>query len=119
MPSLPYSLDNPYLSPSEKAEVERWFQLPGNVLLVAFLTLAVPFALGLLPAAMLLLTPLALNVLVGLFNWFAYSKHLVGLGYAILGIPLLQWALAASVIIFLWSCPGLVDGKRVGTSSSR
>jgi hypothetical protein len=73
-----YSLNNTYLNPAEKQEVELWFQLPGNVMLYAFVITAIwSVVVEPLSWSKIIGIPLAINVIVGLLNWYFYKKNLV------------------------------------------
>ncbi len=73
-----YSLNNTYLNPAEKQEVELWFQLPGNIMLYAFVITAIwSVVVEPLSWSKIIGIPLAINVIVGLLNWYFYKKNLV------------------------------------------
>jgi hypothetical protein len=73
-----YSLNNQYLTPDEKQEVELWFQLPGNVMLWVFVATAVySVVVEPLPWSKIIGIPLTANVVVGLLNWYAYNKNFI------------------------------------------
>lgn len=73
-----YSLNNTYLNPAEKQEVELWFQLPGNVMFYAFVITAIwSVVVEPLSWSKIIGIPLAINVIVGLLNWYFYKKNLV------------------------------------------
>lgn len=73
-----YSLNNTYLNPAEKQEVELWFQLPGNVMLYAFVITAIwSVVVEPLSWSKIIGIPLVINVIVGLLNWYFYKKDLV------------------------------------------
>jgi len=73
-----YTLGNTYLSKEDKTEVELWFQLPGNVMLYAFVIVAIwSVVVGPLPWSKIIGIPLAVNVIVGLLNWYFYNKNFV------------------------------------------
>jgi len=73
-----YSLNNSYLTPEEKQEVELWIQLPGNVMLYAFVITAIwSVVVEPLSWSLIIGIPLGVNVIVGLLNWYFYKKNLV------------------------------------------
>ena len=73
-----YTLGNTYLSKEEKTEVELWFQLPGNVMFYSFVIAAIwSVADGPLRWSKIIVIPLALNIIVGLLNWYFYNKSFV------------------------------------------
>lgn len=73
-----YSLNNTYLNPVEKQEVELWFQLPGNIMLYAFVITAIwSVVVEPLSWSKIIGIPLAINVIVGFLNWYFYKKNLV------------------------------------------
>jgi len=73
-----YSLNNSYLTAEEKQEVELWFQLPGNVMLYAFVITAIwSVVVAPLSWSLIIGIPLGVNVIVGLLNWYFYKKNLV------------------------------------------
>ena len=72
-----YSLNNFYLDPNEKQEVELWFQLPGNMMLYAFVITAIYSIYNPLPWTEIIGIPLVANVLAGIWNWYFYSKKFV------------------------------------------
>jgi len=70
-----YSLDNNYLSQDQKLEVELWYQLPGNVMFLSFILVAIwSVLIGPLSWSMIIGIPFAVNVTVGLLNWQFYNK---------------------------------------------
>ncbi|MBI2674697.1 MAG: hypothetical protein HYX22_03110 [Candidatus Yanofskybacteria bacterium] len=77
-----YSLNNSYLTAEEKQEVELWFQLPGNVMLYAFVITAI-WSVVVVPLSWNLIIgiPLGVNVAIGLLNWYFYKKNLVYILY--------------------------------------
>ncbi len=73
-----YTLGNTYLSQAERTEVELWFQLPGNIMLYAFVIGAIwSVVVGPLSWSKIIGIPLAVNVIVGLLNWYFYKKNFV------------------------------------------
>ena len=98
-----YSLNNPYLTPDEKQEVELWFQLPGNVMFYVFVTTAIwsvvvePLSWG-----KIIGIPLAANVVVGLLNWYFYNKKLVYNLYLTVLHSWILYLVGISVAIFLF-----------------
>lgn len=72
-----YSLNNLYLTPQEKQEVELWYQLPGNVMLYAFVITAIYSIFNPLPWKEIIGIPLVANIIVGIWNWYFYKKNFV------------------------------------------
>ncbi|GAB4343128.1 MAG: hypothetical protein Kow0089_18700 [Desulfobulbaceae bacterium] len=73
-----YALGNTYLSQEEQTEVELWFQLPGNVMLYSFVITAIwSVTVEPLHWSKIIGIPLAVNVIVGLLNWYFYKKNFV------------------------------------------
>lgn len=85
-----YSLNNPYLNEGEKQEVEMWFQLPGNFMICAFFISAIWSVFKPLSWSYIIGIPIAINIIVGLFNWYFYSKQLI---YALYSTILHSWIL--------------------------
>jgi hypothetical protein len=76
-----YSLSNTYLFPSQKEEVEMWFQMPGKVMVLTFQMIAVYQATNGINWYVLLGFPVCLDAAVTLINWFLYKKKLIRLLY--------------------------------------
>lgn len=72
-----YSLNNPYLTPDEKQEVEMWYQLPGNVMALTFFITAILSVFYSFSWKFVIGIPISINVLIGIINWFFYKKQLV------------------------------------------
>ena len=72
-----YSLNNYYLTSLEKQEVELWYQLPGNIMLYAFVITAVCSVYNPIPWSKIIGIPLIVSFVVGIFNWYFYNKKLV------------------------------------------
>lgn len=72
-----YSLNNTYLSPAEKQEVELWFQLPGNVMLYAFIITAVYSIYYPLSWSKIIGISLVVNIIIGILNWYFYNKKFI------------------------------------------
>jgi hypothetical protein len=72
-----YSLNNLYLTPQEKQEVELWFQFPGKVMFYAFVITAIYSIFNPLPWKEIIGIPLVVNIIVGIWNWYFYKKNFV------------------------------------------
>jgi hypothetical protein len=98
-----YSLNNLYLNPQEKQEVELWYQLPGNVMLYAFVITAIYSVFNPLPWKEIIGIPLIVNIIVGFLNWYFYNKKFV---YKLYLTVLHSWILylvgvGAAIFLFL------------------
>ena len=60
-----YSLDNKYLTPQQKFEVEMWYQFPCNVSLIIFLCLLVYSSYYTLDWREIILITFAINIVAG------------------------------------------------------
>ena len=101
--AMVYSLNNSYLNSAEKQEVELWYQLPGNVMLWAFVITAIYSVYNRLPWSEIIGIPLLANVVVGVWNWYFYKKNFV---YKLYLAVLHSWVLYligfdAAVFLFL------------------
>lgn len=97
-----YSLNNLYLTPQEKQEVELWYQLPGNVMLYAFVITAIYSVFNPLPWKEIIGIPLVANIIVGFLNWYFYNKKFV---YKLYLTVLHSWVLylvgvGAAILLF-------------------
>lgn len=72
-----YALDNPYLNKDEKLEVEMWYQLPGNVMILTFFITAILSVFYSFSWKFVIGIPIGINILIGIINWFLYNKRLV------------------------------------------
>jgi len=97
-----YSLNNLYLDQNEKQEVEMWYQLPGHVMLYAFVIAAIYSLYNPLPWSAIIGIPLVANVLAGTLNWYFYSKKLVYNLYLTLLHSLVLYAVGIGAAIFLF-----------------
>lgn len=71
-----YLLNNNYLNPAEKQEVELWSQLPGNIMLYAFVIVAIYSVYNSLSWGKIIGIPLVVNIVSGILNWYFYNKRL-------------------------------------------
>ncbi|MBK7942227.1 MAG: hypothetical protein IPJ87_10215 [Flavobacteriales bacterium] len=94
-----YRLDNPYLSPSEKTEVELWFQLPGKVLFITF-CLGIIYSTLYEPISLKRIAALALSadLFVGILNWFVPAARARLLFYLSVGHNFTLWAFGIATI---------------------
>lgn len=98
-----YLLNNSYLTLDEKQEVEFWFQLPGDIMLYAFLIIAVWSAtIKHLSWGTIIGIPLAVNVAVCLVNWYFYNKNLVYKLYLTFLHRLILYLVSFGVAVFLF-----------------
>jgi hypothetical protein len=72
-----YTLNNLYLTPAEKGDVEMWYQLPGDIMFITFVLTAIYSTYNPLPWSEIIGIPLVVNVLVGIWCWCFYSKKVV------------------------------------------
>lgn len=105
-----YSLNNFYLDPNEKQEVELWFQLPGNIMLYAFVITAIYSIYNPLPWTEIIGIPLVANVLAGIWNWYFYSKKFVYNLYLTLLHSWVLYAVGIGVAIFLFFNGAIILG---------
>jgi len=96
-----YDLDNPYLTKSEKLEVELWSQFPGNAMEFAFLWCALWSAFRPLGWAALIGVPLVVQLLVAVVNWYLYNKQAMWIMYLALLHKWWLWALGTAAIVAL------------------
>jgi hypothetical protein len=111
-----YSLDNPYLSHEQKFEVELWFQFAGDCMKLTFTALAVATVFFPIRWPHLVAWPLAVNLGVGLANWYSYRKKALFLIYLTLFHKWAQWLVTVGacglllyseryllvILLFLW-----------------
>ncbi|MDP3043467.1 MAG: hypothetical protein Q8N21_03620 [bacterium] len=71
-----YSLNNTYLNSAEKQEVELWFQLPGNIMFYTFIIVAIYSIYNPLAWSKIISTPIVVNIIIGILNWYYYNKKL-------------------------------------------
>jgi hypothetical protein len=79
-----YNLNNVYLTPNEKIDVESWFQAPGNVMTYIFYVLAIWSAYNTLSWLVIIGISVLINIIVGILNWYIYNKKII----RILGLTL-------------------------------
>jgi len=97
-----YALDNPYLNREEKQEVEMWYQLPGNVMILTFFIVAILSVFYHFSWKLVIGIPIGINILIGIINWFFYKKRLV---YSLYLTVLHSWILylaGFSTAVFLF-----------------
>jgi hypothetical protein len=75
--ALIYSLNNSYLTLSQKTEVEMWYQLPGYVMIWIFIIMAITSVYIPLTWFVIVGVSLTVNFLVGIINWYFYNKKLI------------------------------------------
>jgi len=72
-----YALGNTYLDKNEKLEVEMWYQFPGNVMIYTFFVIAILSVFYQLSWGYIIGIPIAVNLAVGIINWFFYNKRII------------------------------------------
>jgi len=72
-----YSLNNEYLTQSEKLEVEMWYQFPLHVMHYTLIVAAYLFHFNYLPLTEFIVSVLLADLLAGIFNWYFYIKKLI------------------------------------------
>ena len=103
-----YALNNFYLTPTEKEEVEMWYQLPGNIMLITFVATAIYSIYNPLPWSEIIGIPLVANVLAGIWNWYFYNKKIVrGLYFTILH-GWVSYVIGIGAAIFLFTQGAIV-----------
>lgn len=85
-----YTLDNKYLSQEDKVEVETWFQLPGEAMLLTFLGFAAWSAFHPIPLLWLIGAPLLVNIVLAAVEWWWYPRTFV-LTVGMLCSPPVMW----------------------------
>ena len=114
-----YDLDNPYLTRSEKLEVELWSQFPGNAMQFAFLCCALWSAFRPLAWAALLGVPLLVELLAAVENYYLYNRRAIWIVYLVLLHNWWLWAVGTAAIVALilhgqYLLAGVVLAVRLG-----
>jgi len=99
---ITYRLDNHYLNQDEKVLVESWFQLPGNIMEYTFWIMAVFSVFYPISFVYIFGVSIAVNIIVGLINWYFYNKKLtIVLGLSLFH-PFVTAVVGIGVAIYLF-----------------
>jgi hypothetical protein len=99
--AMVYTLDNPYLTRAQKDEVERWFQLPGELMALSLLTCTVVAQFVPVRWFLILGVPVAVNLASGILNWWCYHPGVVRTLWGTLVHPLLMYGITLVAAVFL------------------
>jgi hypothetical protein len=96
-----YSMNNNYLDPQEKTEVELWFQLPIHLARLAFLTCAVYSIYRPLPWFILVGVPIGVDLFAGAILWAVYHPKVVFAFYIVFAHNWTLWILTLVAAVWL------------------
>ncbi len=97
-----YSLNNAYLTPQEKLEVEMWFQFPGDMMQWAFVITAIYSVYSPLSWVKIIIVTLLVNVIIGIWNWYFYKKNLINKLYLTVLHSWILYLVGFSAAVFLF-----------------
>ena len=99
--ALAYQMNNPYLTTTQKIEVEFWFQFPGEISFLVMLGTLIYSAFAPLSWYYIIGIPLCTNAVVGVLSWLFYSKSLLHALNVTLCHNFVAWILTVITVILL------------------
>lgn len=99
--ALAYQMNNPYLTTTQKIEVEFWFQFPGEISFLVMLSTLIYSVYAPLPWYYIIGIPLSANAVVGVLNWVFYSKIALRTLNLTLCHKFVAWMLTAVTVVVL------------------
>jgi hypothetical protein len=93
-----YRLDNPFLTQSEKIEVELWFQFPETIMFISLCACMLYSVYNPISIKLIIGIPMALDLVVGLINWTFYFKKFLRKVYLTIGHNFVLWALTLVIM---------------------
>lgn len=93
-----YRLDNPYLTPHEKKQVELWFQFPETVMFITLCICMLLSTLSSLPLKWIIGIPLIVDLIIGLINWTVNLRKCHSVFFLTIGNNFALWILALTTI---------------------
>jgi hypothetical protein len=96
-----YIMDNSYLNPSQKMEVELWYQFPSTISYTALCACLIYHSFYFLQIKLIIGLPLIVDILIGVFNWYAYKPRLNKAFFLSIGHNYFQWIISLSTISIL------------------
>ncbi len=88
-----YLLDNPFLTQSEKMEVELWFQFPETIMFISLCACMLYSVYNPIFIKLIIGIPMLLDLVVGLINWNFYFKKILKIFFLTIGHNYVLWAL--------------------------
>lgn len=96
-----YRIDNPYLSQSQKLEVELWFQFPSTVLFISLCGMMIYSIFNPIASKLIFGVPFLIDLVLGMVNWNLQLKNLLKGFFLTIGHNFVLWGLAVSTIALL------------------
>lgn len=96
-----YRLDNPFLTQSEKMEVELWFQFPETVMFISLCGCMLYFVYSPISNKLIIGIPMLLDLVFGIINWIFYFKKILKIFFLTIGHNFALWSLTLVTLCIL------------------